>query len=375
MQDSEVTVNVAVFVTPHGFGHAARACAVIESLARRRRGVGVELVTTVPRWFFDDSLSVPYRYHEVHCDVGMVQRDALAEDAEATADRVDEYLEVEPRLVDDVVARLGSRRCRVVLTDIAPLGLVVARRLGLPSVLVENFTWDWIYRHYVDEEPRMERLAAAMSERFALADHRIQARPVCHPVHRSDATSTAVDPIARRPRRSRDATRAELDIGGDQRAVLVSMGGIPWDFGRVDDLGPPSGAVLVVPGASSTTRRIRGARLLPFRSRFFHPDLVEAVDAVVGKLGYSTVAETYRAGRPLAFLRRSRFPESAVLERFVRERLPSISIGEESFRNGSWIDRLEELVVLPSVPGASRSGADEAVAILDEVLIRRIRRG
>ena len=45
--------------------------------------------------------------------------------------------------------------------------------------------------------------------------------------------------------------------------------------------------------------REKNVILLPANTDLYHPDLVHAADAVVAKLGYSTVAETYSAGVPL----------------------------------------------------------------------------
>ena len=90
-------LRLACFVTPHGFGHAARACAVLAALGKRRP-LAVELFTAVPRWFFADSLSVPFSYHEVRTDVGLAQHDALDEDLEATVRALDAFLPFDPAL-------------------------------------------------------------------------------------------------------------------------------------------------------------------------------------------------------------------------------------------------------------------------------------
>ena len=63
--------SIAYFVSPHGFGHAARAAAVMSALRRRRPDLELHVFTTVPRWFFDDSLgAVPFSYYPLATDVG-----------------------------------------------------------------------------------------------------------------------------------------------------------------------------------------------------------------------------------------------------------------------------------------------------------------
>ncbi len=46
--------SLAYFISPHGFGHAARACAVMSAILERMPGVRFEIFTEVPRWFFVD---------------------------------------------------------------------------------------------------------------------------------------------------------------------------------------------------------------------------------------------------------------------------------------------------------------------------------
>jgi len=53
--------TIAYFVTPHGLGHASRSAAVMEALGRREQDVAFEIVTTVPEWFFSQSLSIRHR--------------------------------------------------------------------------------------------------------------------------------------------------------------------------------------------------------------------------------------------------------------------------------------------------------------------------
>ena len=63
--------QIAYFVTPHGFGHAARAAAVMSSLYDRLPQVHFQIYTTVPRWFFSTSVKAPFTYNELLTDIGL----------------------------------------------------------------------------------------------------------------------------------------------------------------------------------------------------------------------------------------------------------------------------------------------------------------
>ena len=49
-----------------------------------------------------------------------------------------ELLPYSEELLNDLARQCAG--CRFILADIAPLGIAVAQRTGIPSVLVENFT-------------------------------------------------------------------------------------------------------------------------------------------------------------------------------------------------------------------------------------------
>ncbi len=354
--------RIACFVTPHGFGHAARACAVLAAW-HERMPLDVDLFTTVPEWFFRDSLPCAFTHHAVHSDVGLVQRDALDEDLAATVRALDAFLPWPPSIVEGLGTRLRERGCEAVLCDIAPLGVAAARAAGLPVALVESFTWDWIYEAYGERVPGLRRHAAELARWFAAADLRLQTVPVCRPW----PGTVAVAPVARLPRRSRDEVRHELGIGPHQRAVLLTMGGIAWDYtGMVAGGGPrlPRGVVLVVPGGADEPRRLLdrdglevAAVLLPFRSTFFHPDLVAAADAVVGKLGYSTLAECWGSGVPFGFVPRESFPESPVLAAALAVEGAGVAVSAHELRSSSWEWLPRVLALRPRSEGRERGNA------------------
>jgi hypothetical protein len=68
------THRIAYFITPHGYGHAARASAVMAAVHQINAAVRFEIFTQVPEWFFQDSLSGPYGHHALLTDIGLAQK-------------------------------------------------------------------------------------------------------------------------------------------------------------------------------------------------------------------------------------------------------------------------------------------------------------
>ena len=361
--ESSGVPRLALFVTPHGFGHAARSAAVVEALGALVPGLEVELWTSVPEWLFRESLSVPFRYRYLECDVGLVQRSPVEEDLPATVAALERWwAAVEELHLGQVAAALVAERCDLVVCDIAPFGLLAARAAGVPSVLMENFTWDWIYEGMVAAEPRLASWVSRLASRFALADLHLQLEPICRPV----AGALAIPPVARSPHQDRDAVRERLGVAPERRLVLVSLGGVAHRLERLGRLFGREDCVFVLPGAADRESWEGNLRRLPHHSPIHHPDLVAAADLVVGKLGYSTVAETVAASTRVLYVPRPGFRESAVLERHVAERLPAQAIAWRELESGEWVERLDALLACPRPPARPASGARraaEAIAV------------
>ena len=139
--------TIAFFVSSHGFGHAARACALIEEIDQRAAApVRFHIYSDAPAWFFEDSLEVDFGLISETVDSGLVQRTAIEIDSEASLRSIHASYPVADERLRTLGRRIRASGAELVVADISPLGLLCARETGLPSVLVENFTWDWIYR-------------------------------------------------------------------------------------------------------------------------------------------------------------------------------------------------------------------------------------
>jgi hypothetical protein len=222
-------------------------------------------------------------------------------------------------------------------------------------VLIENFTWDWIYQGYRQEETRLTRHISYLQNIFATADYHVQMEPVCCP-RQADLTTR---PVSRQPQRSRQQIRAQLGLPAQAPAVLLTMGGIPASYPFLSQLQQHRDTCFVVLGAGDCLEQHDNVIVLSYRSTVFPPDLVYACDAVVSKTGYSIVAEAYHAGVPFGCVRRERFREGPVLDAYIAAHMPSITITEPEFHSGAWLSCLPELLALPRQPQRETRGAEQ----------------
>ena len=354
-------MRFAAFISPHGFGHAARSSAVLAEV-NRRAGATFELFTTAPRWFFEESLAGTFRYHEVLVDVGFRQESALEFDLNGTVTALESLVPFDEERVAALAALVRGTGCDAVLCDIAPLGIAVADAAGLPSVLVENFSWSWLYEPLFEVAPDLRAISSEFDRWVARATVHVQAQPVCE---RSDGCEL-VDPISREARLDRAAARIALDIDGARPVVLVTMGGYGEPMPFLSRLRELSNVTFVITGAAQSGRD-GNLHLFDNNTPLFMPDVMRAADALVAKLGYGTVSEAWREGIPFAHVTRPDSREMASLETFVHDQLAGFLVTRREFTQGKWIDRLPELLALPRRPRPGGGAARVAEILLDLV--------
>lgn len=359
-------MKIAYFITPHGFGHAARAAAVMHALNQIQPGLHFDIYSTVAGWFFEESHLTNYTIHSIQVDVGLVQRNSLDEDLPATITSLAKFMEFAETAAPDIAAKLKANQTRCVISDISPFGLFCANLAGIPSVMVENFTWDWIYAGYPDYAAALAPAIEVLSGWVSHATHHIQTEPVCQKTINNITTF----PVSRPLQQPRGTVRASLGLDENQPLVLVTMGGIPNSYPHMDHMRKMKDLHFILPGASEKPQRLDNLILLPHRHGIYHPDLVQDCDVVIGKLGYSTLAECYLAGTHYGFIPRARFPESTPVAQFALSNMSSTAISEDQYRSGEWLNQLPALLRLPRVQRNEPNGAGQiAEYILKEVLI------
>ena len=342
--------EIACFVSPHGFGHATQTIAIVEALQLSQPDVHAHFFTTVPRSLFDQTLT-NFTYHPVLVDIGLVQSSALDSDIPATIRRLDDFLPYSQYLLEDLAALCAN--CSLILCDIAPLGIAVAQYARIPSILVENFTWDWIYQPYLKKYPKLQAHARFLKKQYDLANFRIQTEPLCLPAPRD----LLCGPIFRRIRGSQTPLREKLGCG-DKKLVIVTMGGIFQQIPSHQNMEAFPNIHFLFTGQKETTQLGENIDLLSRDSSIYHPDLLSAADVVVCKAGYSTVAECCQAGARVISVGRADFPETDLLQKYLKERLGGVSIKPEMYQNGSWIALAANLLSCPKPVAATTNGAD-----------------
>ena len=332
-----------------------------EALLAIRPQTSFAFYSEAPAWFFEDSLGESSVHRLCQTDVGLVQETPFQHDVDKTLAELKEFFPFRDELVGQLAGELREAKCRLVVCDVSALGIAVAQVCGVPTVLLENFTWDWVYEDFLAEEPDCEPFVQGFRELYAKADHHLQTEPVCLPV----AATHALPPISRACRTARSETRLALGVPDEAKLGLLTTGGIRGKMGCLNRLQETDKAWFVAPGGCEEGIEHHGnVVLLSHRSGFHHPDLALASDFLVGKAGYGTIAEARATGASFAYLLRENFRESACLRAYLSKEELGFEISEEEFHSAAWLGRLDELLAASDRLEPKENGAEAAAGEL-----------
>lgn len=325
--------NIAFFITSHGFGHAARACALMNAIHQVDNQYIFEVITTVPDWFLTDSLTCRWHLHVLETDVGLIQRSPLLIDHNASIEALNAFYPLSEERVQRAANILDKTKCVACLCDISPLGILAAQKASIPSFLVENFTWDWIYQQLGIEQQEYLNIAKMLETSYLQANYNIHLIPGC-PTNGKGFLNFG--PIARTQIAGISSTRKALGIQNGKPYVYISLGGIQTDFDIPDELISGDFHIVCI---TNTKKPLTGEHILqlPHHSGFHTQDLLAASDLVIGKPGYSTVAELVLAGLPFFYLPRPDFPECQYLEKYIQDHVAFRKLDQDEFVSGEWV--------------------------------------
>ena len=111
--------------------------------------------------------------------------------------------------------------------------------------------------------------------------------------------------------------------------------------------------------------------LLPANSDYYHPDLITAADAVIGKAGYSTIAEIYHSQVRFGYFVREDYPEMQALVNFLQHNTDGFLLSAQDYISGDWLCEVENLLAVPPAwRQPTFNGSLQAAQLVSELLSR-----
>ncbi|KND01433.1 uncharacterized protein SPPG_03238 [Spizellomyces punctatus DAOM BR117] len=334
-------LRIAFYVSGHGFGHATRATVTIKALLCK--GHAVIITTSAPRFIFDDLLTT-YPQCTVRniatLDPGVIQKDPVTVDVEKTMVQLRSFLDGMNDVASQEAAWMAEAKLDIVCLDAPFLPARVAKQVGIPTVMITNFTFDAIF-DAIAKRPSDKELVRRCKEMYNDTQYLIRIPGYINiPAFEDEADQRNVldvPLIVRKFRQSRASIREKLDIPLDSHCVLITFGGfeLPGSAWTAENVLPEGWYGIAA--CPFTDRDVRG-RLRRIRAEtWYMPDLINAVDVVVGKCGYGTCSEVVAHQVPLVYVPRSGFAEEqGLIENMMRPYGYAVEMPQQDFYRGHW---------------------------------------
>ena len=317
-------MKFAYFITDHGFGHLMRELPVMRELIRR--GHKVTVVTGLQQAEVTDE----YLDHKAeiiveNTDAGLVViPGSLIIDIDATVSKIREHINKWESLIEKSVD------ADAYVIDICPWAVMAAKRKGIRSFLMTNFTWVEQYEPFVPAD-LVDRYRDAYRQAdkvifFDLANE--ASRKFLGEGFEVGFSARPFDPV--KVKEIRDAH--------DKPVVVITCGASNSGFDFDID-------VSRLPYSFIVTRALK---LIGDNVEYLDPktsntqDYVAAADYCIAKAGWSTVSEFVTAGVRTALLERDDTPEDTMTINQLKDRKLAISIKVDELKDiGKVIEKMD----------------------------------
>lgn len=361
------------YISGHGFGHATRSIEVIEAIQRVRPDIPIFIRSWASPKIFAEMCP---GYDVTYCkmDIGVVQRDGISMDIPKTLQAFQHLKDGLADVFQTEIASLKTHRAGCIVSDIPSAAHVLARSVGIPSLAVTNFSWDWIYEAWLDDYPEAGRIAEGLRKEYALCDELL--RLPYAPSMDTFPIISDMPMLGRKADLPKNTVRERLGLQSETRPlVLLSFGGMGLDEKALGALNQLDDFHLL------TTFSMNSAQITQLKPLGIYdinyPDLVGAVDIVVTKPGYGIVSECAVNHTRMLYTDRGPFREYDT----IMEQMPywncGLYIPQKALLEGDWKHYLDDLMSRDpvNVPGSTEAACAEGAEVAAEHILTRYDRG
>ena len=333
-------MKIAYFVSSHGFGHISRSFEIIKEFLKNN--ITIHLYSG--RLEFLESYNHPNLFKtNLRTDVGIIQNNSIDMDLGKTKEALIGFDKEREGLLKFIEKQLLTFSPDCILSDISSVPFVVANKMKIPAYFVGNFTWDFIYNHYSNEDIYFKEYAKKLSIEYNLSTSGYVLPFQC-PIDSIPKTEE-IGLVGRIPKRNRKDVRESLGFRDDFKYLLFSFGayGLDPSMFKFENLNPNYKIVIsgLVGFESSNVLHIHN---------IFYPDLLHACDAVLTKPGYGILAEAYLSNTPIIYTDRGDFIEYTYLVSAMEDYHNATYLTKEdlfSFNLKSSVEKIERNIQKP----------------------------
>ncbi len=355
---------IAYYITAHGYGHGTRSCDIINALHAIAPDLPIRVKTDLPVAFMQSRLPAAIKIIPGAFDIGLIQKDSIHVDLEASLCALEELYSQEETLMAQEVDFIRHENIGLVVADIPAIPLAAARQANVTAVATGNFGWDWIYSDFIQHDPRWKIYIEKFSAVYQQTDLLLR-QPFAEPM---SAFPKVIDlPLLAKPGRNRRAELAEhtgadsakkwilisfttLNLGRPALEKISQLGA--YEFLTVEPLYWPDSGIHCID-----------------RSVCSFADALASVDLVITKPGFGIVSECIANAKPIIYTDRKDFLEYPLLVEGIKHHCQHAFIASSDLYSGNLAPAIEAIQTAPlPTQTMPRGGAEIAAELILEQL-------
>jgi len=131
--------KIVVYVSDHGFGHATRTIALVRQLKKYNYEI---IIKNSNAYNFLKSQLPEYNIIKTQTDVGPITNIfSNSPDYKKTFSLYHNWICDSKKWIDDEVKFFKNKKIDLIISDISPISIQLANKLGIPCITIANFTW------------------------------------------------------------------------------------------------------------------------------------------------------------------------------------------------------------------------------------------
>ena len=295
-------------------------------------------------------------------DAGCVQENFIHINFEKTFQKLEKFLSLADKRMTEETRWLKENEIDLILSDASSLPLRAGNALGIPSILICNFTWHDIYSHFPGAG-KWKGILDSLKEEYAQAS--LQILPQCHIINDVIENKKEVGFIARKGKNVKNRLEQVLGTSFRGKTVLfIYLGDTGSQSVQWENLKQLKDVIFIT--RDPLPRNL--PNLFVLDDRFFYQDLIASSDIVCTKAGYSTLATAFFHGKPVLSCSRQHFHEFEVMRDYMHRKQVGFIMDSKKFFACDWgedIQRARKLTVEGKVP---LNGEEEVMKTIDRIL-------
>jgi len=164
-------------ISSHGFGHVAQSAPILNRLHQLRPDIDIVIQCAAEPGWLAGNFAFSFEHVSLSSDFGMVMKDALRVDSQASHQRYVDLHSHWQEAVRELAQVVDRYRPAVLYSNVSYLSNAAAATLSIPVINLCSLNWYGIYKHYCQTLPGAQKVMDDMLTAYRSADSFLAPEP------------------------------------------------------------------------------------------------------------------------------------------------------------------------------------------------------